>query len=467
MKRFRLAAWIAAILVSIADIAAARQPNVLLIVSDDQRPDTIHALGNEIIQTPHLDRLVARGTSFTRAVAAYPICHASRAEILTGCCVFRAYPKYPVGPIDPRLATFAGTFQKAGYVTCYTGKWHNDGQPKQRGYTMTSGLFSSGGGKGAKGAAFDTQGHPVTGYTGFTFKTDDGKPELEKGIGLTPITSQHVADGAIAFIKQKPGGPFFLHVNFAAPHDPRIMPPGYEGRYAPEKMPLPKNFAQQHSFDHGNLEGRDETLLRKPLDAADYRRELACYYAVISHMDEQIGRIMAALEAAGELGNTLVIFTTDQGLAMGSHGLMGKQNMYDHTIGVPLVMAGPGISKNKRLSVQCYLRDLFPTCCDFAGLTVPGTVQGRSLMPVLRGAESSLYPFIVAYFTDTQRMIRDDRWKFAIYPRAGRIQLFDLQNDPLEMHELSNDPKHETMRSALEAKLKAWLKEHNDPVAGQ
>lgn len=458
--------WLAAAAVlSLTGFAVARQPNIILIVSDDQRPDMIHALGNETIRTPSLDRLVAHGTTFTRAIAAYPICHASRAEILTGCCIFRAYPRYPVGPIDPKLATFARTFQSAGYTTCYTGKWHNDGQPKERGYTLTSSLFSGGGAKGARGVAVDTQGHPVTGYTGFTFKTDDGRVELEKGIGLTPVTSQHIADGAIAFLKGKPSGPFFLHVNFAAPHDPRLMPPGYEGRYDPAKVPLPANFAKQHPFDHGNLNGRDETLLSKPLDEADCRRELACYYAVISHMDEQIGRILSALEAAGGMGNTLVIFTTDQGLAMGSHGLMGKQNMYEHTIGVPLIMAGPGIPENKRLSAQCYLRDLFPTCCDFAGLAIPSTVQGRSLVPVLRGEASSLYPFTVAYFTDTQRMIRDDRWKFVSYLKAGRAQLFDLQNDPLEMRNLSTDPGHESTRAALSSKLAAWLKEHGDPSA--
>lgn len=459
--------WVAAAAVSLAGFAVARQPNIVLIVSDDQRPDTIHALGNETIRTPSLDRLVARGTTFTRAVAAYPICHASRAEILTGCCIFRAYPKYPVGPIDPKLATFARTFQSAGYTTCYTGKWHNDGQPKERGYTLTSGLFSSGGAKGARGVAVDTQGHPVTGYTGFTFKTDDGSVELDKGIGLTPVTSQHIADGAIAFIKGKPAGPFFLHVNFAAPHDPRLMPPGYEGRYRPERMPLPANFAGQHPFDHGNLAGRDETLLGKPLDEADYRRELACYYAVISHMDEQIGRIMSALEAAGELGSTLVIFTTDQGLAMGSHGLMGKQNMYEHTLGVPLMMAGPGISPSRRLAAQCYLRDLFPTCCDLAGIAIPSTVQGRSLVPLLRGETSSLYPFTVAYFTDTQRMLRTDRWKLAVYPKAGRTQLFDLQDDPLEMRDLSSDPKHARTRADLASSLKGWLREHGDPAAGE
>jgi arylsulfatase A-like enzyme len=453
----------AALCAWITSTAAARQPDILFIVTDDQRPDTIHALGNETIQTPHLDRLVARSSVFTRAIAGYPICHVSRAELLTGCCAFRALPGYPGGSIDPKLATLAPTFQEAGYTTCYAGKWHNDGQPKTRGYTITSGLFSSGGAKGAKGAEVDTQGHPVTGYTGWTFKTDDGAVETHKGIGLTPRTSEFVADGAIDFIKRKHDKPFLLHVNFTAPHDPRLMPPGYEGRYDPKKIPLPGSFARQHPFDHGNIHGRDEVLLKKPLDEDDLRRELACYYAVITHMDEQIGRILAAVEAGGGSDNTIIIFTTDQGLAMGSHGLMGKQNMYEHTLGVPLIIGGPNLPAGRRFAAQCYLRDVFPTACNLAGIPIPETVQGRSLVPVLQGRTDQLYPFVVAYFTDTQRMIRDGRWKFARYPKAEQTQLFDLQNDPLELRNLAPEPAHQDRRNKLDSALTTWLRENGDP----
>ena len=455
--------WLIAALMSVAGLATATQPNILFIVTDDQRPDTIHALGNEIIQTPNLDRLVARGSVFTRAIAAYPICHVSRAEILTGCCAFRALPAYPGGSIDPKLATFAKTFQKAGYTTCYTGKWHNDGQPKTRGYTMTSGLFSSGGAKDAKGAEFDTQGHRVTGYTGWRFKTDDGAVETDKGVGLTPRTSEFVADGAVEFIKQKHDKPFLLHVNFTAPHDPRMMPPGYEGRYDPKKMPLPKNFASQNPFDHGNSDGRDEMLLKKPLDEDDVRSELACYYAVVTHLDGQLGRIFAALEVGGHSDNTLIVFTTDQGLAMGSHGLMGKQNMYEHTLGVPLIVAGPHVPVGKQFAAQCYLRDVFPTACHLSGIEIPGTVQGRSLVPVFQGKTDQLYPFVVAYYTDTQRAISDERWKFVRYPKARQTQLFDLQNDPLELHNLAAEPAHQDKRLKLDSALTAWLLENGDP----
>ena len=222
-------------------------------------------------------------------------------------------------------------------------------------------------------------GRPVTGYRGWIFQDDQGNKFPEKGVGLTPNISQEFADAAIEFIRRKPKKPFFLHVNFTAPHDPLFMPPGYERKYDSQKIPLPPNFLPEHPFDHGNFEGRDEKLLPWPRTPKDVREDLAVYYAVISHMDEHLGRILAALEETGLAQDTFVIFTSDHGLAMGSHGLRGKQNMYEHTVGVPLIFRGPGIPRGSRSEAQCYLRDLYPTVCDLAGIPVPPTVQGRSL----------------------------------------------------------------------------------------
>src|SRR5262249_55409521 len=153
--------------------------------------------------------------------------------------------------------------------------------------------------------------------------------------------SSMFADAAIGFLRRKQDNPFFLHVCFTAPHDPLIMPPGFEGKYDPARLPLPQNFLPRHPFDHGNLEGRDELLWPFPRTPDDVRGELASYYAVISHMDAQIGRILAALDETRLAENTIVIFSSDQGLSIGSHGLRGKQNMYEHTVGVPLVLRGP------------------------------------------------------------------------------------------------------------------------------
>ena len=450
-----------------APAQSTSRPNVLLIVSDDQRPDTIAALGNPYIETPNLDRLVRSGTAFLRALVAIPHCTPSRAEIMTGASIFQNRSS-PLGKImDPKMVFWGSTMQKAGYQTWYSGKWMNDGSPKTRGYEETSGLYSAGGAGGREKLTYPTShnGQAVTGYTGWTFKTNDGAVELEKGVGLTPITDRHIADGAIAFLQRQTTQPFFLHVNFTAPHDPLHIPPGYEQKYQAAGMPLPPNFQPEHPFDHGNAGQRDEQMLPVPRDPFEVKRELAAYYAVISHMDEQVGRILAALQAAGKEQNTLVIFTSDHGLAIGSHGLMGKTNMYEHTIGVPLVMRGPDVPRNHRLSAQACLRDLYPTVCDMIGITIPNTVEGRSLLPLLRGQAKEVHPEVYGYWhrpglkaeLPVQRMIRTDRWKLIFYSHLNRYQLFDLASDPYELKDLSRDPQHQSTQDELRGKLHAWF----------
>lgn len=463
---FGLAAMITAFwsaLPAIAEPSKPQPPNVLLLLSDDQRPDTIHALGNDVIHTPNLDRLVARGTAFTRAVAANPICTPSRAEIITGATGFRNGVFDFGRKISSDVALWARTMQGAGYRTCYIGKWHNDGLPTQRGYDRTIGLYRGGGGAWAV-PSFDWNGKPVTGYHGWVFQTDEGEKLLERGVGLSANISEYFADAAIQAIQEDSDRPFFLHVNFTAPHDPLLMPHGYEGMYDPAKIPLPPNFRPEHPFDHGNFRGRDEQLFNRPRTPEEVRNELAVYYAVISHMDAQIGRILQALDESGQRENTIVIFSSDHGLAVGSHGLRGKQNMYEHTVNVPLMISGPGIPHGQVETAQCYLRDLFPTVCDLAGVEIPGSVEGKSLVPLLRGEATSIYPFTVAYFRSFQRMIRTDDWKLIHYPHLDRIQLFHLKDDPYELNDLSNERQHADVVAELRRTLHQWQKDHGDPV---
>lgn len=444
--------------------AAERRPNVLLIVTDDQRFDTIQALSNATIRTPNLDRLVIRGTSFTRAVCAYPICVSSRAELLTGCTAFRAQQPYAVGKLNDSLPRWPEVMKASGYRTLYVGKWHTTGKPTTRGYLESRGLYSSGGGQLPLTHPLDRLGQPVTGYRGWVLQDDRGQTFPERGVGLTPNISEAFADAAIELLERPDERPFFLHVNFTAPHDPRFMPVGYEKAYDPAKILLPADFAPQHPFDHGNAGGRDEVLFPRPLTEEMIREELAVYYALIEHLDVQIGRISAALGKAGKLDNTIVIFTSDHGLAVGSHGLTGKQNMYEHTIGVPLVMAGPGVPVTKITDAPIYLRDLFPTVCELCDVPVPDGIDGRSYAPWMAGRGPPPHDFIVGYFTDTQRMIRTDRWKLIRYPKIGREQLFDLQADFDERRDLIADASMKPVVDDLRAKLTAWLREHGDPL---
>lgn len=440
-----------------------RRPNVLVIVADDMRPDAFGAAGNDIIRTPNLDSLAKRGMMFTRAVCANPICTPSRAELLTGCSGFRNGTLDFGRPIDPTLTTWAAAMTEAGYRTAYVGKWHNDGVPTERGYERTQGLYMGGGGKWQP-EAVDWKGMPVTGYRGWLFRDDDGKLYPERGVGLTPNISRTFADAAIELIDSDDRRPFMLHVNFTAPHDPLLWPPGYEKQYDASNMPLWANYMREHPFDYGNIDGRDEKLLPRPRPETMIRELTAVYYAVISHMDEQIGRMMKALETTGQTDNTIVIFTSDHGLGVGSHGIRGKQNMYEHTIGVPLLIAGPGIPQGQSTAAQVYLRELYPTSCELVGIPIPESVECRSFARAVRGETQTHHPAVFGYFRDKQRMIRTDGWKYIHYPEANREQLFDLTNDPHELHDLSATSMHaETLRD-LRIRLVHWQRAVKDPA---
>jgi arylsulfatase A-like enzyme/enamine deaminase RidA (YjgF/YER057c/UK114 family) len=440
-----------------------RRPNVLLLLSDDQRPDTIAALGNRLIQTPNLDRLVRAGTTFTRAVSPNPLCVPSRAEILTGCTGFRngVLPGFS-SQLDSKLVLWPEAMRRGGYHTWYTGKWHTSGRPTTRGYDESRGLFAAGGPAGPPRR--DALGREITGYVGFAFQSDDGRTLPELGMGLTPETPARIADAAIELLRRKSEQPFFLHVNFTAPHDPLLPPAETASRYDPKALPLPGNYLAEHPFDHGNLRGRDEQLWPWPRTPRMVRDELALYYAVITDLDAQVGRILAALDETGQADRTIVVFASDQGLAIGSHGLRGKQNMYEHTVGVPLIVSGPGLPRDRRVRAPVYLRDLYPTLCELTGVAVPPGVEGTSRAGVLRGGADEGDRLVFGYFMDVQRMVRGDRWKLIRYPKAGREQLFDLDADPLEQHDLSAESRFAAVRAELGAELAAWQRRHHDPL---
>ncbi|MFP6763429.1 MAG: sulfatase-like hydrolase/transferase, partial [Planctomycetaceae bacterium] len=412
---------------------------------------------------PNLDRLVREGCAFTRATCGNPICTPSRAEILTGSCSFRNGVHDFGRQIHPQVPLLPRWFQAAGYRTLYVGKWHNDGMPIERGYDQTNGLYRGGGSKWYR-PQMDFAGRPVTGYRGWIFQNDNGEKFPDRGVGLTGNISTEFSDAAIALLGQTSDKPFFLHVNFTAPHDPLMMPTGYEEKYPPAAMSIPANFLPEHPFDHGNIAGRDEKLFKWPRTATETRAEIAAYYAVISHMDAQIGRILHTLQVSGRIENTIIVFGSDHGLGLGSHGLRGKQSMYEHTIGVPLLMRGPGIPPGRQYRAQCYLPDIFPTLADLCGLGIPDNIDGRSLKPVISGERDEIHPFVVGYFRSFQRMIRQGNWKYIEYPAVQKQQLFDLKSDPHELTNLAGLQKHETNRKALQDALHTWLAEHDDPL---
>jgi arylsulfatase A-like enzyme len=443
-------------------------PNVVLIVADDLRPDALGFSGNRAIPTPHLDALARRGARFTRATCSYPICNVSRSEIFSGRLMLdTARAMGGALKFDPQWTLWPRHMKDSGWHTIYSGKWHVAGTPASAGFAETAGLFSGGGAPAGTKATHPRTptGRDVTGYSGWTFKDDKNAPQPDLGVGLTPDTDRIIAERAIDALQRAGARPFFIQINFTAPHDPLHWPRGREYEIDARDLVLPANFRGAPAFDTGNVSGRDERIVPAPRTVDEVKRERAIYFSQVANVDRQVGRIVETLTRSGQIGRTIVVLTSDHGLALGSHGLMGKQNQYEHTINVPLVMAGPGVPEARTFAAQCYLRDLYPTICELTHTSVPASVQGRSLGPVLRGERAEIHDAIFGYFTDAQRMVRQpDGWKLIAYPQLGRHELFNVKEDPDELRDLAAAPAQQERLQEMKARLAAWQRQHGDPL---
>jgi arylsulfatase A-like enzyme len=282
-----------------------------------------------------------------------------------------------------------------------------------------------------------------------------GQPVNERtGEGFS---SELFADAAVEFLSNYGGEqPFYAYVAFTAPHDPRQPPVAYREMYYKNPPPLPRNFLPQHPFDNGSLVGRDENLGPWPRPREMIQDQLSEYYGMITHLDEQVGRVLDALEKSGRAGNTIIVYAADHGLAMGSHGLLGKQNIYEHSMAAPLIFAGPGIPQGKSSSAFTYLLDIFPTLAALAGANLPEGVDGHDLGPLWLGQKQSVRDSLFLAFQGVARAVRDERWKLIRYPQVNFNQLFDLEIDPDEMHNLAADPEQRSEVNRLTNLLLDW-----------
>jgi arylsulfatase A-like enzyme len=246
------------------------------------------------------------------------------------------------------------------------------------------------------------------------------------------------------------------------PHDPRVAAPEFHAMYDPAKIRLSKAFMPLHPFDNGELLVRDERLAPWPRTPEDTRRQTADYYACVTGLDHHFGRIFQALKDQGQWENTIVIFTGDNGLSLGEHGLFGKQNLYEFGgMHVPLVIAGPGIPHGESQALV-YLMDLFPTFCDLAQAEVPEGVEGANLQPIIQGKADRVREVLYTAYGNVQRSVRDDRWKLIRYPEVNVTQLFDLQADPLELNNLAERPEQAAQVARLTAHLEREMKRYDD-----
>ena len=277
-------------------------------------------------------------------------------------------------------------------------------------------------------------------------------------------SSELFCDAAIRFLEHVGDDPFFAYVSFMAPHDPRVMPDRFRQLYDPDRIELPPNFIEQHPFMQKFFGGRDENLAAHPRDPAEIRRHLAEYYAIISHLDHELGRVLDALEQTGLADKTIIVFAGDNGLAVGQHGLMGKQSCYEHSNRVPLIFAGPGIPAGHRTDAYAYLLDIYPTLCDLVGAARPASVEGTSLVAAMRDPAEKVRDYMFYGYTDNQRSIKDRRYKLIEFALPGErhTQLFDLDRDPWELHNLAADPAHKERLDQLRKALVAFARDWDD-----
>ncbi|MHC4405992.1 MAG: sulfatase family protein [Planctomycetota bacterium] len=450
---------------------SADRPNVLWICTDQQRFDTIRALGNARINTPNLDRLVAGGVTFTEAFAQSPVCTPSRAAFLTG-----RYPRTTrcrqngqAIPPDERLVT--RTLAEAGYTCGLAGKLHLSscagGRVEQRiddGYRVFH--WSHHPQPDWPENAY-TQWLAAQGRSWNELYDGPSTPYVKHGIPAELHQTTWCAEMAVDFIRENAGRPWLFSFNCFDPHHPFDPPAEYLGRYRPEEMPLPKhrpgeleNKPRYQQLDHAWAHNEPGYFHVAAMTDDDRRQITAAYYAMIELIDAQVGRMLDAVEATGQSENTIVIFMSDHGEMLGDHGIYLKgPHCYDEAIRVPLVIRWPRrFQAGLRADALVELIDLPPTLLEAAGLEVPERMQGRSLFSIAAGeADPSRHRQAVycEYYNawthehSYATVLRTRGEKIVVYHGIDEGELYDLGEDPGEFDNLWGSSAHAAMKARL------------------
>ena len=446
-------------------------PNILWICTDQQRYDTIASLGNPLIRTPHIDRLVASGVAFTRAYCQSTVCSPSRASFLTGRYPRTTGCRQNGQTIPARERLISRLLADAGYTCGLAGKLHlsscADGRVEQRtddGYTV-----------------FHWSHHPQPdwpenaytrwlaeqGHTWEALNDGQGTAYVKPGVPAQFHQTTWCAEMAIDFIRSQRNGPWMFSFNCFAPHHPFDPPHQYMQRYDPAEMPLPvyrpgeltdKPHYQQ--LDHEWAHNEPGYFHVAAMTDDDRRQVTAAYYAMVELIDDQVGRMIGALEETGQLENTIVLFMSDHGEMLGDHGLYLKgPHFYEAAVRVPLVLRYPArFANNLRVDGLVELVDLVPTLLEAAGIAVPHGVQGRSLLPICTGAASPDhhrdYVYCEYYNAWTHprsygTMLRTTSEKLAVYHGVDEGEVYDLVHDPDEFTNLWGSPDHAELRQRL------------------
>jgi arylsulfatase A-like enzyme len=449
-----------------------RPPNVLFFLTDDQRRDAMSAYGNKILKTPNMDRIAANGVRYNQGFVTNALCRPSRTSILTGQYSHthqvltnsdgRNLPGR--AGLLPDQITFPHLFQRAGYWTALAGKWHLVNEP---------GGFNEYAILPGQGVYIDPAMIVNGAHVQFRGHVED-----------------IVGDQTIHMLRHRPKDkPFCFLSHFKAPHRNWIPAPRFENRFEDVHIPEPRTFDD-------TLEGRSDAVRNSAMHVADLPdfRDRGCpdslgpidrkdcnlqqlvknYYRVLLGVDENVGRILDYLGDEGELENTIVVYTSDNGFFLGDHGLMDKRLMYEESISVPFVISWPaalpkGVVDDSHLVINC---DFAPTLLDLAGLPIPASMQGKSLRPLLEGKEvldwraSFLYEYFeypAVHCVRMNRGVRTHEWKLVhFWQNPQSYELYNLKADPDETHNLASDPKYRGTFNELKNRLEQLRKETND-----
>lgn len=459
-------------LLSSYSIAQDKKPNIVFVLADDQRANTINALGNDEIITPNLDKLSQEGTYFdnTYIMGSYSgaVCQPSRAMLLTGRYLNNLKKSGAI--IPEKDITIGETLQDAGY-NCYgIGKYHSDHKSFARCFSDGRDIYF--------GGMFDQWNVPLHSYDALSHYKKNMLPYIEDahhsskveykqgeycygGKHSTEIFSEATIDYIENYSSEEP---FFIYTALMTPHDPRSTFQEYFDMYDTANIALPPNFMPEHPFDNGELRVRDEKLAAFPRNPKEIKEHIRDYYALITHNDAKLGEIIQALKDKGIYDETIIIYSGDNGLALGQHGLVGKQNLYDHSGKVPLVIVGKGVPANQRSEALIYLSDLFPTICEMVGLEAPSTVETSSFYNAIEDPKADHREYLMTSYRHLQRAVRDDQYKLIKYQVNGveHTQLFDLLNDPYEIENIAN--KKKSVVKKLEKVMAEQLVELNDNI---
>lgn len=433
---------------------AAEKPNVLFIFADDQCFDTINSLGNEEIQTPNLDRLREHGVTFTHAYNmgswSGAVCVASRTMLNTGRFLWHANEVYNTTEQEREAGRlWSEIMRSGGYDTYMTGKWHVRADA-EKAFDLAVDVRG-----GMPNQTPEGYNRPIEG------QPDPWSPYDPKFEGFWKggkHWSEVVGDHACDFLGKasQDEDPFFMYIAFNAPHDPRQSPKEFVDMYPLDKIAVPENYVDEYPYKDaiGCSKGlRDEKLAPFPRTHYAVKVNRQEYYAIITHMDREIGRILDALEKSGKADNTYIFYSADHGLACGQHGLMGKQNLFDHSVRVPLFVLGPDVPKGEKRDGAVYLQDIMASSIDVAGIDKPEHVEFKSLMPIVRNERDANYDSVYGGYLGVQRAVTKDGYKLILYPKVPVALLFNLEDDPLEMNNLADDPANAQLMKDLFAEF--------------